>query len=98
MDSHLGEEFVEVHRSQRCKLRVPIHGGGVMFRALNAVVGGFLFFFGFALLLFGVDGSVPLLVGAGMLAVDLLVERKQVERVVRSRPRFESDRDHMEVQ
>lgn len=45
-------------------------------RALNALVGGFLFFFGTTLILFGVDGAVPLGVGAGMLAVDLFVEHR----------------------
>jgi hypothetical protein len=64
-----------------------------MFRALNALVGGFLFFFGAVLVLFGVDGWVPLGVGAGLLAVDLLVDRKTVPTP--DRPRYETDRDHM---
>jgi hypothetical protein len=65
-----------------------------MFRALNALVGGFLFFFGAVLVLFGVDGWVPLGIGAALLAADLLVEHRTVEPV-RDRPRFESDVDHM---
>jgi hypothetical protein len=65
-----------------------------MLRALNAIAGGFLFFFGAGLVFFGVDGWVPLSIGAVLLAVDLLVEhRKPVP--VRDRPRFESDVDHM---
>jgi hypothetical protein len=64
-----------------------------MFRALNAIAGGFLFFFGAALVLFGVDGWLPLGTGAGLLAVDLLVEKRQHETP--GRPRFESDVDHM---
>jgi hypothetical protein len=65
-----------------------------MLRALNALVGGFLFFFGATLVFFGVDGWVPLGIGAGLLAVDLLVEHRQHEPV-QGRPRFESDVDHM---
>jgi hypothetical protein len=64
-----------------------------MLRALNAIAGGFLFFFGATLVFFGVDGWVPLIVGALLLAADLLVDRKPVP--VRDRPRFESDVDHM---
>jgi hypothetical protein len=65
-----------------------------MFRALNAIAGGFLFFFGAVLVMFGVDGWVPLSIGAVLLAVDLLVEKRQHE-ASRNRPRFESDVDHM---
>jgi hypothetical protein len=64
-----------------------------MFRALNAIAGGFLFFFGATLVFFGVDGWVPLGIGAGLLTVDLLVEKRQHETP--GRPRFESDVDHM---
>jgi hypothetical protein len=64
-----------------------------MFRALNAIAGGFLFFFGAVLVMFGVDGWVPLGIGAALLAVDLLVEKRQHE--AQGRPRFESDVDHM---
>jgi hypothetical protein len=64
-----------------------------MFRALNALVGGFLFFFGATLVFFGVDGWVPLSIGAVLLTVDLLVEKRQHES--QGRPRFESDVDHM---
>jgi hypothetical protein len=49
-----------------------------MFRALNAIAGGFLFFFGATLVFFGVDGWVPLGIGAALLAVDLLIDRKAV--------------------
>jgi hypothetical protein len=65
-----------------------------MLRALNALVGGFLFFFGAVLVMFGVDGWVPLGIGALLLAGDLLVEHRTVEPV-RDRPRYESDVDHM---
>jgi hypothetical protein len=65
-----------------------------MFRALNALVGGFLFFFGAVLVMFGVDGWVPLGIGALLLAADLLVEHRTVEPV-QGRPRYESDVDHM---
>jgi hypothetical protein len=65
-----------------------------MLRALNALAGGFLFFFGAVLVMFGVDGWVPLSVGAALLSVDLLVEHRTVEPV-RDRPRYESDVDHM---
>jgi hypothetical protein len=65
-----------------------------MLRALNALVGGFLFFFGAVLVMFGVDGWVPLGVGALLLAGDLLVEHRTVEPAP-SRPRYESDVDHM---
>jgi hypothetical protein len=65
-----------------------------MFRALNAIAGGFLFFFGAVLVMFGVDGWVPLGVGALLLSADLLVEHRTVEPV-RDRPRYESDVDHM---
>ena len=51
-----------------------------MFRALNAIAGGFLFFFGATLVCFGVDGVVPLGIGAGLLAVDLLVEDRKAVR------------------
>ena len=64
-----------------------------MFRALNAIAGGFLFFFGAVLVFFGVDGWVPLGIGAALLAVDLLVDRKTVP--AHDRPRYESDVDHM---
>jgi hypothetical protein len=64
-----------------------------MFRALNAIAGGFLFFFGATLVFFGMDGWVPLGIGAGLLAVVLLVEHRQHETP--GRPRFESDVDHM---
>jgi hypothetical protein len=64
-----------------------------MFRALNALVGGFLFFFGAVLVMFGVDGWGPLGIGAALLAVDLLIDRKTVP--ARNRPRYESDVDHM---
>jgi hypothetical protein len=64
-----------------------------MLRALNVIAGGFLFFFGATLVFFGVDGWVPLGIGAGLLAVDLLVEHRQHETP--GRPRFESDVDHM---
>jgi hypothetical protein len=63
-----------------------------MFRALIVLVGGFLFFFGAALVFFGVDGWVPLGIGAALLTVDLLVEKRQHETP--GRPRFESDVDH----
>jgi hypothetical protein len=49
-----------------------------MFRALNAIAGGFLFFFGAVLVLFGVDGVVPLGIGAILLFVDLLIETRAV--------------------
>jgi hypothetical protein len=65
-----------------------------MFRALNAIAGGFLFFFGAVLVMFGVDGWVPLGIGAGLLAVDLFIEHRQHE-TAHDRPRFESDVDHM---
>lgn len=47
-----------------------------MFRVLNALVGGFLFFFGTTLVFFGVDGWVPLGIGAGLLVADLFVEHR----------------------
>jgi hypothetical protein len=65
-----------------------------MLRALNAIAGGFLFFFGATLVFFGVDGWVPLSIGAALLAVDLFIEHRHHEPV-HDRPRFESDVDHM---
>jgi hypothetical protein len=64
-----------------------------MLRALNAIAGGFLFFFGATLVFFGVDGWAPLGIGVVLLVVDLLVEHRQHETP--GRPRFESDVDHM---
>lgn len=69
-----------------------------MFRALNAIAGGFLFFFGATLVLFGVDGWVLLGFGVGLLTVDLLIERRQHEAAPVGRPRYETDQDHMGVQ
>lgn len=77
-----------------------------MFRALNAAAGMILFLVGGigAFIVGCVQGpgnwdpngfTVLLAVGAVMLGMDLFVEHRQAEG--RSRPRSETDRDHMEV-